>query len=49
MEVINNLSAVVYERENIDQKGQSIDMYGNFEDSNNFIEPDNGQQVRWKV
>ena len=33
----------MYERENIDSQGQSIDMMGNFEDSSNFIEPDNGQ------
>ena len=29
--------------EELNSQGQSIDMMGNFEDSSNFIEPDNGQ------
>ena len=33
----------MYERENVDSKGESIDMLGNFEDSQKFIEPDHGQ------
>ena len=32
LEVINNKYAKVYERENIDAQGQSIDMEGNFAD-----------------
>ena len=49
MEVINNFSATVYYRKNLQNDDPPDQMLGVDEDYNDKKDSDHGQQVEWKI